>query len=129
MQTNFFVHIEKFAENHYIKSFEKKYKKHWDVTRKAIIAELERVDTLLLTDRAETVSVSGDLKLIKTKFRVACTNESAKTSGNRCIVVCDFAKRAVNVLLVYSKIDLRGHNETAEWREIIRSNYPECDFK
>lgn len=129
MQTNFFVQIEKFAENHYIKSFEKKYKKHWDVTRKAIIAELERVDTLLLTDRAETISVSGDLKLIKTKFRVAGTNESAKTSGNRCIVVCDVAKRAVNVLLVYSKIDLRGHNETAEWREMIRSNYPEYDFK
>ncbi len=125
MQTNFSVQFEKFAESHYIKGFEKKYKSHWDTTKKAIIAALERIDALLLTDRAETISVKGDLKLIKTKFRVDGTKESAKTSGNRCIVVCDTKNRDVVVLLVYGKTDLSGHNETAEWQIIIRDNYPE----
>ena len=125
MQTNFSVQIEKFAESHYIKCFEKKYKSHWDTTRRAIIAELERIDALLLTDRAETISSSGSNKVIKTKFRVAGTKESAKTSGNRCIVICNMEKRNVIVILVYGKTDLSGHNETAEWQRLVKGNYPE----
>lgn len=125
MQTNFSVQFEKFSESHYIKGFEKKYKSHWDTTRRAIVAALERIDALLLTDRAETISVKGDLKLIKTRFRVDGTKESAKTSGNRCIVVCNNEKRNISVLLVYGKTDLSGHNETAEWQKIIKENYLE----
>lgn len=125
MQTNFSIQFEKFSESHYIKGFEKKYKNHWDITRKAIVASLERIDALLLTDRAETISVKGDLKLIKVKFRVDGTKESANASGNRCIVICNSEKRNVVVLLVYGKTDLSGHNETAEWQRIIRNNYPE----
>jgi hypothetical protein len=86
MHGNYSVQIEGFAERHFIKSFEKKYKVRWDFTLRAIIAELERIDTLLLTSRAETICDAGDIKIVKTKFRVVGTKESAKTSGNRCIV-------------------------------------------
>ena len=125
MQINYSVQIEEFAERHFIKSFQKKYKNKWDFTLRAIIAELERIDTLLLTDRAETICDTDGIKIIKTKFKVAGTKESAKTSGNRCIVAWQKDKQFVSVLLVYAKTDLSGKNETAEWKTLIKNNYKE----
>jgi len=126
MQSNYTVQIEDFAKRHFIKSFEKKHISHWDVTLVGIIAELERIDALLLTDRAETICDSGDIKIIKTKFRIATIKESAKTSGNRCIVAWNTENRSVSILLVYGKTDLSSsNNETAEWKNLIRRNYPE----
>ena len=125
MEPNFSVQIEDFAKNHFVKSFEKKYKNNWELTFKAILEMLERIDALLLTDKAETIIVSGHVKIIKTKFRVFGTKESAKTSGNRCIIAADYQKREVKILLVYSKTDLSGHNETVEWQQLIKNNYPE----
>ncbi|MFZ2039002.1 MAG: hypothetical protein WAV11_03660 [Minisyncoccia bacterium] len=125
MPGNYSVEIEKFANSHFIKYFERKYKISWDVTLRAIIASLERIDNLLPTDKAETICDVGDIKIIKTKFRVAGTKESAKTSGNRCIVAWCQKKQLVSVLLVYSKTDLSGHNETAKWKNIVKCNYPQ----
>lgn len=125
MQANYSVQIENFAERHFIKSFEKKYKAHWDITLRAITAELERIDMLLLTDRAETICDVDGVKIIKTKFRIFGTKESAKTSGNRCIAAWHQEKQFVSLLLVYGKTDLSGHNETAEWQRIIKNNYSE----
>ena len=127
MQGNYSVQIELYAQSHFIKGFERKYNNHWDITLKAIVAELERIDSLLNTDKAEIISRSdsGDILIIKTKFKVAKTNESAKSSGNRCIVAWHKDKQFVSILLVYGKTDLRGHNETAEWKQIIRDNYSE----
>lgn len=93
------------------------------MTRLSIVAELERIDNLLLTDRAETISYAGGLQIIKTKFRVVGTKESAKSSGNRCIVVLNKEKQSVSVLLVYTKTDLSGKNETAEWKAILKEHY------
>ncbi len=123
MFPNHFVQIEEFAERHFIKNFQKKYKSHWDFTLRAIISELERIDALLKTDRAETICDAGNVKIIKTKFRVAGTKESARISGNRCIVAWNSDKQLVSVLLVYAKTDLSGTNETAEWKKIIKDNY------
>lgn len=125
MQGNYSVRIEDFALSHYIKCFEKKYKTHWDVTLLAITEGLERIDNLLLTDKAETICDAGGVLIIKTKFRVFGTKESAKTSGNRCIIAWCKDKQLVSVLLVYSKTDLSGHNETAEWKSLVRGNYQE----
>lgn len=124
MPGNYSVKIEQFAERHFVKSFEKKYKLHWEVTLRSIIDGLERIDTLLLTDRAETVCDVGSIKIIKTKFRVDRSKESAKTSGNRCIVALHTEKQFVSVLLVYGKTDISSHNETAQWQKLIKNNYP-----
>lgn len=123
MQSNYSVQIEGFAETHFIKSFEKKYKTHWDFTLRAIVAELERIDTLLLTSRAETICDAGDIKIIKTKFRMAGTTESAKTSGNRCIVAWHKEKQFVSILLVYAKTDITGDKETVKWKKLVKENY------
>jgi hypothetical protein len=126
MDSNYSVRIEAFAGKHFIKSFEKKYKKHWDITMRAIVFELERIDNLLLTDRAETIIDADIVKIVKTKFRIVNSKESAKTSGNRCIVAWHKKDKFVNVLLVYSKTDLSSSNkETDEWKKIIKNNYPE----
>ncbi len=103
MHGNYSVRIESFTESHFIKKFQGKYNRNWDITLLAIIAELERIDNLLLTSRAETIHDFGDFKIIKTKFKVVGTNESAKTSGNRCIVAWYKDKRFVSVLLVTAK--------------------------
>lgn len=126
MDGNYSVRIEGFAERHFIKSFEKKYNKHWGITLCAIVAELERIDNLLLTDKAEIIIDSGTIKIVKTKFKIAGSKESAKTSGNRCIVVWHKNDKFVSVLLVYNKTDLSSSNkETDEWKKIIKDNYSE----
>ncbi len=125
MSSNNSVQIEKFAEKHFVKTFEKKYKHHWEVTLEAIIAGLERIDTLLETDKATTICDVDTIKIIKTEFRVVGTKESAKTSGNRCIVAWHVEKQHVSILLVYGKTDIRSHNETATWQKLVKENYPE----
>ncbi len=125
MQSNYSVQIEDFADRHFIKSFQKKHKDKWSFTLKAIIAELNHIDNLLRTDKAETIIDADDLKVIKTKFKIAGTQESAKASGNRCIVIWCSSKQLVSVLLVYAKTDLGDCNETAKWQSMIKENYPE----
>jgi hypothetical protein len=125
MSGNYSVKIEVFAEKYFIKSFQKKHKVHWDITLRAITAELERIDNLLQTDRAVTICDINGVKIIKTKFKVVGTQESAKTSGNRCIVAWNKDKQIVSILLVYGKTDLSGNNETAQWKSLIKENYPE----
>jgi hypothetical protein len=85
------------------------------------------MDALINTDRAEIICDAGNVKILKIKFRVAGTNESAKTSGNRCIAAWDTNKMIISLLLVYGKTDLSGHNETAEWQKLIKTNY--FDYK
>lgn len=124
MQSNYSVVIEDFAKKYFIKIFKKKYKNSWDITMRAIVAGFERIDNLLLTERAEIITHVGEIKIIKTKFRVANTKESAKTSGNRCIVSLHEGTGIVNILLVYNKNNIKAGNETAEWKRIIKENYP-----
>ncbi len=64
-------------------------------------------------------------ELFCSKFKVAGTKESAKTSGNRCIVAWVPAKQLVEVLLVYTKTNLEGGNETTKWKGLVRENFIE----
>lgn len=123
MPNNNAVHIEQFADSHFVKTFERKYKQHWGLTLEAIVAGLERIDTLLKTDKASMICEAGGIQIIKTEFRVVGTKESAKTSGNRCIVAWNIDKQYVSVLLVYSKTDIQKRNETTAWKKLIRENY------
>ena len=122
---NYVVEIENFAQRHYIKLFKKKYKKAWEVTENAIMRELERVDRLLgFTDKAEKISFVDECSLIKLNFKIAGTNISAKSSGNRAIVLVDHASFICKVLLVYSKNEISPPNETQKWMNVIKINYP-----
>lgn len=122
--TSYAVIVEPFAERHFIKSFAKKHKGAWDITREIIREEFKQVDFLFLKNIAEII-VAGEVKICKTEFKIAGTKESRHGSGNRCIIAIHSAEHEVHVLLVYAKTDLNGHNETAQWQNIIRANYPQ----
>lgn len=124
MSTNYAVIIEPYAERHYIKSFAKKYRGAWDITWRAVLEELKRLDSLFSTSIAEIIVESGGVALCKTEFRVAGTKESKHASGNRCIIALHRDIGTVRVLLVYHKDDLGKGNETTEWKNVVRENYP-----
>lgn len=119
------VVFESFAERHFIKSFSKKYKGAWDFTFKFLKEEFEQIDLLFLKNVAETIVDSECVKICKTEFKIAGTQESRHGSGNRCIVAVHKNINKVCVLLVYHKNDLGGGNETANWKNMIKNNYSE----
>jgi len=118
------VIFEHFAERHFIKSFAKKYKTAWDFTYNLLREEFEQIDLLFLKSIAEEICYCKDIKICKTEFKIAGTNQSRHGSGNRCIVAIHKDTSVVNVLLVYHKNDLGNGNETATWKQIIKDNYP-----
>ena len=128
MSTNYVVITEKYAERHYIKKFQKKYKSFWDITWQGIIEELKRLDALLETDIADEIVCINDIAICKTEFRVARTKYSRKNSGNRCIIAIHKKVKEIKILLVYHKDDIGGNNETATWKKIIRENYKDYTF-
>lgn len=123
--TSYKVVFESFVERHFIKSFAKKYKGAWDITLRTITEEFEQIDFLFLKNTAETIVDSGDIKICKTEFKIAGTQDSRHGSGNRCIVAIHKNTNTVCVLLVYHKNDLGGGNETANWKRVIKENYPD----
>lgn len=125
MSISYAVQIEPFADRHFIKSFEKKHRGAWQATWKGLVEEWKRFDALLESSIAETITNSEGIRICKTEFRVAGTHVSRKASGNRCILAVHSATATVHVLLVYSKTDITGGNETAKWKSLVRENYPE----
>ncbi|MDP3955808.1 MAG: hypothetical protein Q8Q18_01005 [bacterium] len=118
--------FEPFTEGHFIRRFTKKYKGAWDKTLKGLILEFTFVDLLFEKTIAETICISADndIKICKTEFKFAGTEVSRHASGNRCIIAVQKSSTIVHVLLVYSKGDIGGTNETAGWKTVIKDNYP-----
>lgn len=126
MSINYAVVVEKYAERHFISNFKKKYKGAWDVTWTAIHEEFKRIDVLIATTKiAEVIAEVGDVRISKTEFRVHGTQESRRSSGNRCVIAIHKDTATVHVLLVYHKNDLDDGNETAQWKALVRENYGE----
>jgi hypothetical protein len=123
------VKFDEYAEKRFIKDFKKKYKGNWDATRLSIEDTLVRIANLEGGNQLDIIctSVAGTY-LVKFDFKVAKTNMSAKTSGNRCILeVCNQTFK-VNVLLVYCKdhIGRSDGQETLWWKEEIENQYNLC---
>lgn len=122
---NYNVEFDAFCDRHYIKSFAKKYKTAWDGTQQTIEEVCRRIDAMLEYSRADLISTSGGLKLVKLDFAVEGTRVSPKSAGNRCILVVDEDIRSVRVLMIYSKNDISEPNETAKWKAVIKAEFPE----
>ncbi len=125
MSIKYSVSVQPYAEKHFIKKFKKKYNRSWEITWRAISQELQRFDSLLKTSIGKVIIEHDNVRIAKTEFRVHGTNESKKSSGNRCIVAVHKDTYSINVLLVYNKTDIEGGSETAKWKKIIKDNYPE----
>jgi len=113
-----------FTERHFIKTFARKYHRAWGHTFKGLLLEFTFVDFLFEKNIAETIVDSEDIRICKTEFKIAGSQMSRHTSGNRCIIAVHKNMAVVQVLLVYSKGDIRSSNETAGWKTIIKDNYP-----
>lgn len=125
MSTKYTVTFTSFAERYFVKKFQKKYKRAWDITREAMVRQYQSIDVLFDRSIAEVITHRETVKICKTEFTVAGTNQSRKASGNRCIVAIHIDTSQVLVLLVYHKNDLGGGNETANWKRLIKENYTE----
>lgn len=119
------VVFEHFTERHFVKTFAKKHKGAWETTLSFVKEEFRFFDVLFNKNIAETIIDSEDIKICKTEFKISGTQESRHGSGNRCIVAIHKNINKVCVLLVYHKTDLGNGNETANWRRVVKENYPE----
>jgi len=123
MSIKYAVTIEKFADKHYLKNFRKKYKKSFDVPWSAFVFMLQKIDLMLERDGNNEISdPNKEIVICKTEFKIA-TKESAKSSGNRCIIAQNKEKKEIKILLVYCKNDIQNNNETVWWKNIIKENY------
>ena len=125
MSIKYSVNIEKYSERHFIKNFEKKYRRAWDITINTLIREFQSFNVLLDRSIAEMITENSSIKICKVEFKIAGTNQSRHGSGNRCIVAIHKDISLVKVLLVYHKNNLGGGNETAKWKQIVKDNYPD----
>ncbi|MDP2655084.1 MAG: hypothetical protein Q8P17_00785 [bacterium] len=116
-----------FTERHFIRTFAKKHKGAWGKTLKSLVVEFTFADVLFEKSIAETICISADnnIRICKTEFKILGTEVSRHASGNRCVIAVHKSTAVVQVLLVYSKGDIRGSNETVGWQTILKKNYPE----
>ena len=125
------IFIEKFANRHYLRLFEKKYRgRQWEVTLVAIKEVLSRYDKIApkhksLLSKLDIIGPCGKEMIIKFDFMIAGSKVSAKASGNRLIAAVNSDKRVIRILLLYSKNEIGHPNESGKWKKIIASNYPE----
>ncbi|MDD3066431.1 MAG: hypothetical protein PHO48_01200 [Candidatus Gracilibacteria bacterium] len=125
----FLVEFSSYAERHFCKDFLKHHKaRKWLETKKAIVATLERSFAFQQTKLIDNIKFSQEenMGIFKLDFRIAGTNSSPKTSGNRLIFSLCNDTGKIEVLLVYGK----GHcckkqSETQWFLEHIKNNFPQ----
>lgn len=125
---SFQVIFSSYAETHFCKDFYKKYKvKQWSETKKTIIYTLERAFMTQQTSLIDLLSYSQDdnIGIFKFDFKVAGTNVSPKSSGNRAIFSLCNNTGIIKILLVYSKIHCGKNITETKWIfEHIKGNFP-----
>ncbi len=126
MSIKYSVQITHFAEKHHLKRLQKKkYKRAFNIPWYYFLVMLQKFDLLLEKKRMKTISgTENDIVICKTEFKIL-PRESAKSSGNRCIVAWHKSDKEVRVLLVYDKSDIKGPHESVWWKKIIKENYTE----
>ena len=120
---DFTVIYSSYSERHYRKVFKKKHKKNWDVTEKSIFEMLKRISRLQCTNLLDLLKYNIPYGLFKFDFKIAKSNKSAKTSGNRCVLFVDNENLQVEVLFLYSKNDINTKNETQEIYNIVQREF------
>lgn len=126
------VVFAQYAERHFLKDFEKRYRgRQWQVTLESILADIGRVkkrdNVLQQTQQVDELWHKGDKWIFKYDFAVAQTRKSAKASGNRCVVFMDAKKNEAQILLIYAKDNVPKKMGEQKWIEgIVREEFGEC---
>ncbi len=125
MYSRYKVIVDLFSETHHLKKLRKRYKSQFDIPWSAFLIMLERIELLLGKNRNNVISDSGSVAICKIDFKIS-KNESAKGSGNRCIVAWHKEEKLVRVLFVYGKQEVRKNmSETVWWKQAVRKQFPE----
>lgn len=127
----FSISYKDYAKSHFRKDFEKKYKgRQWEKTEISIFEDLSRLS--MVNNTTQESSQIDELKhkdsyyVFKYDFRVAGTNESTKSSGNRVVGFIDTSAHKIEILIIYAKSDLpKNKGETAYIEDTLKENYPE----
>lgn len=127
--TVYTIEFSQYCERHFCKDFLRKYKpKQWLETKKTIIATLERAYSFQNTNLIDTLKFSREdgIGIFKLDFRVAGTNFSPKTSGNRAIFSLCNTTGKIDILLVYGKEHCDKRHSEAQWiLKCIKENFPQ----
>lgn len=114
-----------YANRHYIKSFEKKYKSAWKETWMFIEILCGKIDKYMSTTKVEKIHICDNQYIAKCEFTIAWLNTSAHASWNRIIVYVNELTSEVYILLLYMKTNISWNNETQWWQQEIKDNYQE----
>lgn len=126
---SFSVIFSSYAEKHYLNEFRKKYKgKIWNFTEDSIIEDLSRLriknNTTQESSQIDEFNYDNGEWLVKYDFKIAGTNKSPKSSGNRCVLYINNEKDIIKVLLIYAKTNLpKNKNETKFIMDELKNNY------
>ncbi|PIZ76190.1 hypothetical protein COY05_02290 [Candidatus Peregrinibacteria bacterium CG_4_10_14_0_2_um_filter_38_24] len=125
----FQVEFSQHAETHFCREFYKKYKgKQWVETRRTILDTLGRAFLVQQTSLIDVLKYSREdnVGIFKYDFKVAGTNVSPKSSGNRAIFFLCNNTASIKILLVYSKNNCDKKCPETQWIiEHIKNNFPE----
>ncbi len=125
----FQIEFSSFSERHYCKDFFKKYKSQkWVETRKTIVETLERAYLVQQTSLIDVLKYSQihGIGIFKYDFKVAGTDFSPKTSGNRVIFSLCNTSGLIKVLLVYGKEHVGQRTNETDWiMGHVKMNFPE----
>jgi hypothetical protein len=127
-QTMYQVVVTPYAQRHFIKRYEKKYKKSWLVTLDALKAQCSHIESMVWNSRIPSpIHATADNQhwILKHSFAVAGLGESPRGSGNRAILYANREEKLVHLLLVYHKTDLGDGNETTQWHSHIKESCPD----
>jgi len=127
--TLFRVSFDDYAKRHFLKRFKKDYReRQWDITVDSIFQDLARIKTkdsdLQKTQQVDELWYMNAYWILKYDFRVAQTNESPKSSGNRCVIFLDNNINKIVILLIYGKGDLpKNISEQAYIERVLTENF------
>lgn len=124
----FSITYTSFSLRHYLKDFKKNYKgKQWDYTEKSIMQDLMRLrmenNTTQFSSQIDELKFNNGEYLAKYDFKIALTNESPKTSGNRCVLYINNQTNIIKVLMIYGKTNHpKNKDETKFIMEQLENN-------
>lgn len=128
---SFRVEFSLYAETHFCRDFYKKYKgKQWVETKKTIVDTLQRAFLVQQTSLIDVLKYSQEdnIGIFKFDFKVAGTDVSPKTSGNRAIFSLCNKTGNIKILLVYGKNHCDKKSTENQWIiEQVKHNFP--DYK
>lgn len=124
MSTNTSMHIQPYADRHFLKDFQKKYKTARESTYITIFHMLEHIHNFLKTSLIEEIHTYGQYSILKVEFSISWSQTSPHASGNRMIILRDKENNTFDVLLIYMKTHIpKKQKETVRRKQTIKNNY------